>query len=129
MQNDPLSDALSKIKNSVNIGKMDVEIKPASKLIGRVLKIMQDYNYVKEFEFIDNGKGGIFRVKLQPSINSCGAIKPRFSVKREDIEKYEARYLPAQDFGILIISTNRGLMTHAEAKKNGIGGKLIAYVY
>ena len=129
MQNDPLSDALSKIKNSVNIGKMDVEIKPASKLIGRVLKIMQDYNYVKEFEFIDNGRGGIFRVKLQPSINSCGAIKPRFSVKREDIEKYEARYLPAQDFGILIISTNRGLMTHSEAKKNGIGGKLIAYVY
>ncbi len=129
MQNDPLSDALSKIKNSVNIGKIDVEIKPASKLIGRVLKIMQDYNYVKEFEFIDNGRGGIFRVKLQPSINSCGAIKPRFSVKREDIEKYEARYLPAQDFGILIISTNKGLMTHAEAKKNGIGGKLIAYVY
>ncbi len=129
MQNDPLSDALSKIKNSVNIGKMDVEIKPASKLIGRVLKIMQDYNYVKEFEFIDNGRGGIFRVRLQPSINSCGAIKPRFSVKREDIEKYEARYLPAQDFGILIISTNRGLMTHAEAKKNGIGGKLIAFVY
>jgi len=129
LQNDPLSDALSKIKNSVNIGKMDVEIKPASKLIGRVLKIMQDYNYVKEFEFIDNGRGGIFRVRLQPSINSCGAIKPRFSVKREDIEKYEARYLPAQDFGILIISTNRGLMTHSEAKKNGIGGKLIAFVY
>jgi len=129
LQNDPLSDALSKIKNSVNIGKLDVEIKPASKLIGRVLKIMQDYNYVKEFEFIDNGRGGMFRVKLQPSINSCGAIKPRFSVKREDIEKYEARYLPAQDFGILIISTNRGLMTHSEAKKNGIGGKLIAYVY
>ncbi len=129
MQIDPLSDALSKIKNSVNIGKMEVEIRPASKLIGRVLKIMQDYNYIKEFEYIDNGRGGVFRVKLQPSINSCGAIKPRFSVKREDIEKFESRYLPAQDFGILIISTNRGLMTHAEAKKNGMGGKLIAYVY
>ncbi len=129
MQTDPLNDALSKIKNSINIGKMDVEIKPASKLIGRVLKIMQDYNYIKEFEYIDNGRGGVFRVKLQPSINGCGAIKPRFSVKRQDIEKFEARYLPAQDFGILIISTNKGLMTHAEAKKSGMGGKLIAYVY
>ncbi|MCI4434142.1 MAG: 30S ribosomal protein S8 [Thermoplasmata archaeon] len=129
MQNDPLSDALSKIKNSVNVGKLEVEIRPASKLIGKVLKIMQDYNYVKDFEYLDNNRGGVFRVRLHPSINSCGSIKPRFSVKRDDIEKFEARYLPAQDFGILIISTNRGLMTHSEAKKNGLGGKLIAYVY
>jgi len=129
MQNDPLSDALSKIRNSVKIGKLEVEIRPASKLIGRVLKIMQDYNYIKEFEYVDNMKGGVFRVKLQPAINSCGSIKPRFSVKREDIEKFEARYLPAQDFGIIIISTNRGLMTHSEAKRNGLGGRLVAYVY
>jgi len=45
------------------------------------------------------------------------------------MEKFEARYLPAQDFGILIITTNRGVMTHSDAKKMGVGGKLLAYVY
>ncbi|MGC8609744.1 MAG: 30S ribosomal protein S8 [Thermoplasmata archaeon] len=129
MQNDPLSDALSKIKNSARIGKMEVEVRPASKLIGRVLKIMQDHNYIKEFEYVENNRGGYYKIKLMPYINNCGAIKPRFAVKKDEIEKFEARYLPAQDFGILVISTNRGLMTHSEAKKKGLGGKLIAFVY
>ncbi len=129
MQNDPLSDALSKINNAAMAGRREIEIRPASKLIGRVLKIMEEHGYIEEFEYVENGRGGIFRVRLSTSINKCGAIKPRFSVKKEQIEKYESRYLPAQDFGILIITTNRGVITHNEAKKLGIGGKLLAYVF
>ena len=129
MQNDPLSDALSKINNAAMAGRRDIEIRPASKLIGRVLKMMEEHGYIEEFEYVENGRGGIFRVRISPSINRCGAIKPRFSVKKDQMERYESRYLPAQDFGILIITTNRGVMTHNEAKKLGIGGKLLAYVY
>ncbi len=129
MQNDPLSDALSKINNAAMAGRREIEIRPASKLIGRVLKIMEEHGYIEEFEYVENGRGGIFRVRLSTSINKCGAIKPRFSVKKDQIEKYESRYLPAQDFGILIITTNRGVITHNEAKKLGIGGKLLAYVF
>ncbi len=129
MQNDPLSDALSKINNAAMAGRRDIEIRPASKLIGRVLKIMEEHGYIEEFEYVENGRGGIFRVRISASINRCGAVKPRFSVKRGQMEKYESRYLPAQDFGILIITTNHGVITHNEAKKLGIGGKLLAYVY
>ncbi len=129
MQHDPLSDALSRINNAAQAGRRVVEVKPASKLIGRVLKIMQDHGYVEEFEYIENGRGGLFRVKISATINRCGAIKPRFSVKRDEMEKFESRYLPAQDFGIIIITTNKGVMTHSDAKKLGIGGKLLAYVY
>jgi small subunit ribosomal protein S8 len=129
MQNDPLSDALSRINNAAMAGRREVLIRPASKLIGRVLKIMEDHSYIEEFEYIEDSRGGMFRVRLAPSINRCGAIKPRFSVKRNEMEKFESRYLPAQDFGILIITTNRGVMTHTDAKKMGIGGKLLAYVY
>jgi small subunit ribosomal protein S8 len=129
MQNDPLSDALSRINNAAMAGRREVIIKPASKLIGRVLKIMQDHSYVEEFEYIEDGRGGLFKVYLAASINRCGAIKPRFAVKRDELEKYESRYLPAQDFGILIITTNKGVMTHSDAKKMGVGGKLLAYVY
>ncbi|HHE75813.1 MAG TPA: 30S ribosomal protein S8, partial [Candidatus Aciduliprofundum boonei] len=90
---------------------------------------MQDHAYIEEFEYVENGRGGEYHVKLSPIINKCGAIKPRFSVKKGEMEKFESRYLPAQDFGILIITTNKGVMTHSDAKKIGIGGKLLAYVY
>ncbi|MBU1129378.1 MAG: 30S ribosomal protein S8, partial [Nanoarchaeota archaeon] len=59
----------------------------------------------------------------------CKSIKPRFTVDRTQIEKYRRRYLPARDVGTMIISTNKGLMTHQEADQEKIGGCLIAYFY
>ena len=59
----------------------------------------------------------------------CKAIKPRFSVNKTQIDKYRRRYLPARDLGIVIVSTNEGLMTHEEALEKKIGGSLIAYFY
>ncbi|MEM3444777.1 MAG: 30S ribosomal protein S8 [Thermoplasmata archaeon] len=128
MQHDLLNDALVKIKNAERSGKKECTVK-ASKLIGNVLKVMMDYNYVKQFEFVDDGKSGLFRVELTGIINSCGVIKPRFSVKALEIEKYEARYLPGQDFGILILTTTAGVISNVKAKEMRIGGKLLAYVY
>ena len=62
-------------------------------------------------------------------INSCGVIKPRISVRGRTVERYEARFLPAQDFGILVLSTNQGVMDHQKCRELKIGGKLVAYVY
>ena len=56
-------------------------------------------------------------------------IKPRYAIKKDEFDKWEARYLPAEGFGVLIISTSEGVMSQYEAKKKGIGGRLIAYVY
>ena len=127
--NDPLADALSAIKNAERVGKKECIVKPASKLIGNVLKIMKEEGYIEEFEFIDDGKAGIFKVKLKGRINNCNAIKPRFPVKKNEFEKWERRFLPARDFGILIVTTSKGVMTHREAKEIGVGGSLLAFVY
>jgi small subunit ribosomal protein S8 len=62
-------------------------------------------------------------------LEECKAIKPRFTVKKEEIEKYKRRYLPARGIGTILISTSKGLMTHEEAEKEQIGGCLIAYYY
>ena len=62
---DPLADALSTIKNAEIIGKPDCTIKPASKLIGNVLKVMKDKAYIGDFEFIDDGKSAISRYSLK----------------------------------------------------------------
>jgi len=125
---DPIANALVVIKNAEYAGKPECTIHPASKPIGNILNVMKDEGYIDEFEFIDD-KGGKFTVKLHGKINKCGAVKPRYSVKKGEFEKWEKRYLPARDFGILILSTPEGVMSHKEAKNKGTGGVLLAYVF
>jgi len=129
MQHDPLADTMSILKNATDSGKMQCTIRPSSKLIGRVLKVMQENNYIGQFEYVEDGRAGMFRVELNGNINDCGVVKPRFSVKKRNLEEYEEKYLPAQDFGVLIISTTRGVMTQRGCRDNGTGGKLLAFVY
>ena len=129
MQFDPLNDALAKLFNAEQAGKFNVDLSPASKLLGSVLEIMQTSGYVGEIEKNDDGREGRFIVQLRGAINECGVVKPRHSVRRQEFDKLEGRYLPAQDFGLLILTTNSGVMHHKDAKENRIGGKLLAYVF
>ena len=129
MQFDPLNDALAKLYNAEQAGKFDVQLSPASKLLGSVLQIMQTSGYVGEIQRNDDGRGGSFNVRLRGAINQCGVVKPRYLVRRQEFDKWEGRFLPAQDFGLLILTTNSGIMHHKDAKENRIGGKLLAYVY
>ena len=128
MRHDTLADALSTIKNAENIGKIDC-ITPASRLVKEVLKVMQKQGYIGVFEFIDDGRSGKFKIELKKKVNSCNVIKPRYSLKADEFEKWEKRFLPAKGFGILLVSTTKGVMTHEDAKKQHLGGKLLAYVY
>ena len=129
MQFDPLNDALAKLYNAEQAGKYNVELAPASKLLGSVLEIMQSSGYVGEIERNENGRGGAYNVHLRGAINQCVVVKPRHSVRRLEFDKWEGRYLPAQDFGLLILTTNSGVMHHKDAKENRIGGRLLAFVY
>lgn len=128
-QNDTLADAFSAIKNSERVGKMECMIKPASKLIGNVLKVIKEAGYISNFEFIEDGKAGLFNVKLRGKINNCNAIKPRFHIHAKDYEEWEKRFLPARDFGILIVTTSKGVMPHRKAIELGTGGQLLGFVY
>lgn len=129
MRHDPLNDALSTIRNAEAAGHRVCAVRPASKLIARVLNVMQESNYVASFEVKEDPRGGYYEVHLRGNVNDCGVIRPRFPVKRTDLEKYESRYLPAQDFGVLILTTTQGVLSHTRAKEEGIGGRLLAYVY
>ena len=126
---DLISDALSNLMNCERVGKKEVFLKPVSNLLKKIITLLKDHGYVGDWEFIENGRGGIIRVKLLGKINKVGSIRPRFSVKKDGFEKFEKRYLPAAGFGLLLVSTSAGVMTHVEAKKRGLGGKLLAYVY
>jgi small subunit ribosomal protein S8 len=126
---DPLANACSAIKNAEFVSKGTVVINPRSKLIGTVLRILQAHGYIGEYESIDDGRAGKFKVQLMGRINKIGVVKPRRPIKYVQIEHAESRFLPAINFGLLIISTSKGVMTHLEAKQQKLGGRLIAFVY
>lgn len=126
---DTISNGLTTIVNNELRNKRDCVIAPASKLLGRVLRAMQLNGYIGEFEFIDDGRAGKFKVQLLGRVNKCGAIKPRYSVKAEGFEEWEKKFLPARDVGILFVSTPYGVLSHREAKEKNVGGRLLAFVY
>ncbi len=126
---DTLANGLTTIMNNEMRHKHECLISPASKLLGRVLRVMQLNGYIGEFEFVDDGRSGKFKVQLLGRVNKCGAIKPRFPVNSNKIETWEKRFLPSRDVGVLAISTSQGVLSHREAKKRKIGGRLLAFVY
>lgn len=129
MLNDPLANALSGILNYDKIGKKQYLVHPASKVIKRVLIILNEQGYIGSAEEVTDARGGVIKVNLLGAINKCGVIKPRFAITMDEYEKFEKRFLPAKGVGVLIISTIKGIMTHEEAKSQNLGGKLIAFCY
>jgi len=115
--------------NAEVLGQKSVIIRPASKVITNVLRVIQEYGGIGEFEFIDNGKSGLVKVQLSGRIAKIAAIKPRYAVKVKEFEQWEKQYLPARNFGVLIVSTPKGIMSHREAVEKKTGGRLLAYVY
>ncbi len=129
MLNDPLANALSGILNYERKRLREFLVHPSSRIIEKVLTILNQNGYLGIYQEVSKSRGGYLKVNLMGAINRCGAIKPGFSVKKEGFEKFEKRYLPARDIGIIIVSTPRGIMTHIEAKSKNLGGRLIAYCY
>lgn len=115
--------------NNESRRKSQCIILPTSKLGLEVLKTLQKDGYIGQFEEIKDNRGGKFKINLLAKINKCGAISPRFKVKKDEYPSWEQQYLPAYDRGMLLVTTNQGVMSHHEATKKGIGGLLIGYVY
>lgn len=126
---DTLTNGLITIINNEMRNKRECVISPASKLLGRVLRIMQLNGYIGEFEFIDDGRAGKFKVQLLGRINKCGAVRPRFSVKVDEFERWEKTFLPSRDVGLMVVSTSEGVIAHREAEEKNLGGRLLAFVY
>ncbi len=127
--NDQLGNVLSHIYNCEKVGKPETIVKPGSKVILKVLEIMKNNNYIGEFSHSNDSRHNPVKVNLVGKINRCGVIKPRFPFKFTELGKFEKRFLPGKNIGIIIVSTSKGLMTHEQAIKDRLGGKLIAYVY
>lgn len=123
MSQDVISDALNQVMNAKRAKRNYVILRKHSRLLAEVLEIAKKHGYIESYQT----KGREMEIKFK--LNECRAIKPRFTIQIKDIEKYVRRYLPARNFGILIISTSQGLITQDEAYEKNIGGSLLAYFY
>lgn len=125
---DVFADAINKIKVYESSGMYECTI-PSTKLLKAVLATMKENNYIKDFEETREGKFNSIKITLAKRINDIGVIKPRYPVSVNDMQRYEMRYIPSKDFGILVVSTPQGIMTNRDAKAKKIGGRLLAYIY
>jgi len=125
MSQDIVADVLNMIMNAKRAKKQELVTGRYSKLLLRVLDLMKREGYI---DYSLNEKEKKLRIVFK-KLNECKAIKPRYYVKKDGIDKYIRRYLPARDFGYIVISTNKGLMLHTEAMQHGLGGTLIAYFF
>mmetsp|Transcript_10318 Transcript_10318/g.15089 ORF Transcript_10318/g.15089 Transcript_10318/m.15089 type:complete len:131 (+) Transcript_10318:34-426(+) len=124
-----LSDALNSIKNAEKKGKRQVMIRPSSKVIIKFLKCMQSHGYIGEFEIVDDHRHNKIGVNLNGRLNKCGVISPRLDVGAHDIEEWVQRLLPSRQFGVLVLTTSKGIMDHEEARRLKIGGKILGFFY
>jgi len=128
MSQDIVSDALNGIMNSKRVGKMTVEITRISKFLLNILEMMKAKGHL-EFEVKDEGDGKPKAIVKILKLNECKAIKPRYFVKKDEVDKYLRRFLPSRNFGTLVLSTSKGLMSHQEIAEAKLGGSVIAYFY
>jgi len=123
MSQDVVADALNELMNAKKAKKTSVLIKKHSKLLRNVLDIAKESGYLT---YTIDGNNMLIEIE---KLNEIKAIKPRFTVSVKKINEYTRRFLPAKNYGFLIVSTNQGLMKSNEAEEKKLGGCLIAYVY
>lgn len=126
MAQDIISDALNAIMNVKRLERREVRIKRISKVLINIFEMMKNDGYI-DFEIIEGKKREVI-VKIL-KLNECKAVKPRYSVCVNEIDKYVRRFLPSRNFGKLVVSTNLGLMGDKDAYDKNLGGCLLAYYY
>ncbi len=124
-----LSYVMDAIYKAEQRGRRDVVVRPASKLAANTLSKMKELGYIGDFELIDDGRGGKFKVQLLGRINRCGAIRPPLSATLDELVEGEVRFLPGKGVGSLLVSTSYGVLTSNECRDKNVGGLVVAYVY
>ncbi len=128
---DPIADLLTRIRNANSAKHETVDI-PASNMKKAIAKILLDEGYIKGYQVIDDSKQGIIRVTLKYGENKQKVISGLKRVSRPGLRIYAgADELPRvlKGLGIAIISTSKGVMTDKAARKAGIGGEVLAFVW
>ena len=128
---DPIADFLTRSRNANTVYKEKVEI-PASKTKMNLANILKEEGYIKDVEYIEDGKQGFLRLYLKYGANREKVITGLKRISRPGLRVYAQKdELPKVlgGLGIAVISTSKGLMTDKDARKAGVGGEVMCYIW
>ena len=128
---DPIADMLTRIRNGMKAEKKWVDI-PASKLKREVARILAEEHFIQGYHFVEDNKQGEIRVFLRYGRDDKPIIKGITRVSKPGLRRFsQAGKLPRvqNGLGIAVVSTSSGVMTDRDARKKGIGGEVICYVW
>ena len=128
---DPIADMLTRIRNANTVGHETVEI-PASKMKKAIAEILKEEGYIEDFDVIDDNKQGIIKVTMKYGANKEKVITGIKKISKPGLKVYaKANDVPRVlgGLGIAIISTSKGVVSDKEARKMGVGGEVICYVW
>ncbi|MBN2899114.1 MAG: 30S ribosomal protein S8 [Clostridia bacterium] len=128
---DPIADMLTRIRNANMVRHASVDI-PSSNVKKRLAEIMLDEGFIKGFDVIDDGKQGIIRVEMKYGDSKERVISGLKRISKPGLRVYAKRNeIPKVlgGLGIAVISTSNGVITDKEARKLGVGGEVICYIW
>ena len=128
---DPIADMLTRIRNANNSRHTTVDI-PASNMKKAIAKILLDEGYVKNVEYIDDSTQGVIRITLKYAENKQKVLTGLKRVSKPGLRIYASKEeLPRvlKGLGIAIISTSKGIMTDKEARRQNVGGDVLAFIW
>ncbi|PKM84943.1 MAG: 30S ribosomal protein S8 [Firmicutes bacterium HGW-Firmicutes-11] len=128
---DPVADMLTRIRNANTVGHTTVDI-PASKMKKSIAEILRNEGYIKGYDFIDEGSQGIIRVQMKYGTDKERVISGIKRISKPGLKVYaKSNEVPKVlgGLGIAIISTSSGIISDKEARKLGVGGEVICYVW
>ena len=128
---DPVADMLTRIRNGSHARKKWVDL-PGSKLKRELARILVEEHFIDRFTFTEDKKQGIIRIYLKYGKNEEPVIQGITRVSKPGLRKYSrSRELPRvlNGLGVAIVTTSSGVMTDRDARKKGVGGEIICYVW
>ena len=128
---DTIADMLTRIRNA-NSAKHDTVDIPASNMKKAIAQILVDEGYVKGFQVIDDGKQGIIRMTLKYGENKTQIITGLRRVSKPGLRIYTScEDMPKvmKGLGVAIVSASKGVMTDKEARKQNVGGEVLAFIW
>lgn len=128
---DPIADYLTCIRNATRANHPKVDI-PASRLKQEITKILQEEAYIKNHVIINDGKQGVIRIYLKYDHDNKSVISGLRRISKPGFRRYVNRKAVPRVFnnlGIAIVTTSEGVMTGQEARKRGVGGEVLCYIW
>lgn len=128
---DTIADMLTRIRNA-NSAKHDMVDIPASNMKKSIAQILLDEGYIKSFQVIDDGKQGVIRITLKYGAGKSQVITGLRRVSKPGLRIYTScEDMPKvmKGLGIAIMSTPKGVMTDKQARKENVGGEILAFVW